>query len=79
MNMEFLKNELLNKEVSLLDLDHLLKRESNSRDSLFENIDDALEYSSWCYGNRINVIWELVEKNEDIFKTIVKVVEIEEI
>lgn len=77
--MEFLKNELLNKEVTLLDLDHLIKSELNSRDSLFENINDALEYSSWAYNNKINVIWELVKSNEDIFKIVVKVIEIEEL
>lgn len=78
-NMENLKNEVLNKEVSLLDLDNLVQRELNTKDSLFDNVNLALENDSWTYNNRINVIWELIEQNEDIFKTIVKVIEIEEI
>ena len=77
--MENLKNELLNKEVTLLHLDNLVQRELNTNDSLFSNVKLALENDSWTYNNKINVIWELVEENEDIFKTIVKVIEIEEL
>lgn len=77
--MEFLKNELLNKEITLIELDNLIHKETNANDSLFNNIKLALENNSWTYNNKINIIWELIEQNENIFITIVKVVAIEQL
>lgn len=81
-----LQTELLNKEITLTEMDRTVLENINYKtEDVFENINLALENSSWSYQNienledveGINVVWELVEKNEDNFKTIVKIKEIE--
>ena len=76
--MEFLINELLNKEVTLSDLDNLVQKELKTKDSLFCNLKLAIENNSWAYNNKINIIWELVDFS-NLDEIIVKVIEIEEL
>lgn len=83
-----LRNELLNKEIELLDLDNYILEELDYKtEGIFENVNLALESNSWTYQNientedleGINIIWELIEENENNFKTVVKIQEIERI
>lgn len=80
-----LRSELLNKEVELLELDNYILEELDYKaDGIFHNVDTAIEDNSWSYQNEeifddvvgINVIWELVERIEDDFKTIVRITEV---
>lgn len=64
-----LKEELLNKEVSLLDMDNTIESVTGSTTSIFENLSDCLEQNSCSYYIRedknIVVEFKIAEGNED--------------
>lgn len=80
-----LKEELLNKEITLLDLDNDAQRITGSTVSLFDAENDCIEQTScsyFIYDNKYigqkNIIieFEIIDKNEDNLSTIVKVTDI---
>ncbi len=80
-----LKEELLNKEITLLDLDNDAQRITGSTVSLFDAENDCIEQTScsyFLYDNKYigqkNIIieFEIIDKNEDNLSTIVKVTDI---
>lgn len=74
-----LREELLNKEVTLLGLDNTAERIAESTTSLFDYA-ECLKQKSCAYyiGKDKNIIveWEVIEKAEDNTDTIVKVTDI---
>lgn len=80
-----LKEELLNKEMTLLDLDNDAQRITGSTASLFDAENDCIEQTScayFIYDNKYigpkNIIieFEIIDKNEDNLNTIIKVTDI---
>lgn len=75
-----LKEELLNKEMTLLDLDNEAERITGSTTSLFDAESDCMEQKSCAYymdtDKNIIVEFEIINKNEDNTETIVKVTDI---
>lgn len=84
--VEELKNEILNKEFELLELDNIVQRELNTDSSIFDSEEDCLRNSSCSYyldtideneENGIVVVdWENVQNNENTHKKVVKVTDI---
>lgn len=81
-----LKEELLNKEMSLIDMDNEVERITGSTTSLFDAEEDCMEQNSCAYfiydkefigAKNIVVEFEIVNKNkEDNTETVVKVTDI---
>lgn len=83
-----LKKELLGKELTLLELDNYMQKEiEGTNNSLFDDENQALEENGWAYQTNSNlenpegviICWEIIEDNENTFKKLVKVTNIEEI
>lgn len=81
-----LKEELNGKEITLVDLDNIAQDTLEISQSIFDySIDEILNIKSISYTideeNSIyaNVVFEVIEKNEDELHTIVKVTNVEEI
>lgn len=81
--MKELKEELEGKVMTLLDLDWKVERIMNTEETLFENIDIALENKSYAYiynfdnSEYIHVKFNVIEGNEDKEEILVKVTKIE--
>lgn len=76
-----LKQELLNKEMALVDMDNEAERITGSTTSLFDSESDCMEQTSCSYymdtDKDIVVEFEIINKNdEDNTETIVKVTDI---
>ena len=76
-----LNEELLNKEMTLIEMDNEVKRITESTTSLFDAESDCMEQTSCSYyikeDKNIVVEFEIVEKNEENnLNTIVKVTNI---
>lgn len=80
-----LKEELLNKEMTLLDLDNDAQRITGSTASLFDALNDCIEQTSCSYficdnkyigQKNIIIEFEIIDKNDDNLDTIVKVTNI---
>lgn len=75
-----LKEELLNKEISLVDMDNAVQSTAETTDSLFDYESDCMEQNSCSYyiaeDKNIVVEWEIVNKEKDNLKTVVKVTDI---
>lgn len=72
-----LKEELLNKEFKLVDMDNTVERITGSTWSVFDCINDCLEQTSCAYyikeNKNIVVDFDIIENNEDETEIIVKV------
>lgn len=79
---EELKTEL-QEEKTLLDLDIIAQTILKSDNSLFDNEEESIKYNHFIYttssNTKIQIIWEILNKKEDNFKTLVKVVDIHKI
>ena len=77
--LEELKIEL-QEEKTLLDLDIIAQTILKSDNSLFDNEEESIKYNHFIYttetNKKIQIIWEILNKKEDNFKTLVKVVDI---
>lgn len=75
-----LKEELLNKEMSLLEMDNGAERITGSTTSLFDAENDCMEQTSCAYyidtDKNIVLDFEIVKKEEDNKDTIVKITNI---
>ena len=75
-----LKNELLNKEITLLEMDNEAERITGSTTSLFDFEEDCINQTSASYymGKDKNIILEfkIIKKEENNLDTIVKVTDI---
>lgn len=75
-----LKEELLNKEITLCEMDNIAERITKSTTSIFDAISDCLEQKSCGYAidenKNIIVEFEIIEENEDKTEIIIKVVDI---
>lgn len=75
-----LKEELLNKEISLVEMDNEVERITESTSSLFDYESDCMEQNSCAYYIRedknIIVEFEIIKKEENNLETIVKVTDI---
>lgn len=80
-----LKEELLNKELTLLEMDNTVQRITEKNGSLFDYESDCVEQQSCAYGieyteemgaKNIIVEWETIEQGETNSESIVKVVNI---
>ena len=75
-----LKEELLNKEITLLEMDNAVETISGSTTSLFDTESDCMEQKSCAYyidkDKDIVVEFEIIEQKEDNLETIVKVIDI---
>ena len=76
-----LKEELLNKEMTLLEMDNEVERITGSTTSLFDAENDCIEQKSCAYfidtDKNIVVEFEIINKNdEDNKETLIKVVDI---
>lgn len=78
--LEELKEELLNKEMSLLEMDNGAERITGSTTSLFDAENDCMEQTSCAYyidtDKNIVLDFEIVKKEEDNKDTIVKITNI---
>lgn len=78
--VEELKEELLNKKMTLLEMDNKTEEISGSTTSLFDEESDCLEQKSCAYymakDKNIIVEFEIVNKKQDNTETIVKVTDI---
>lgn len=74
-----LKNNLLNKTMSLLEMDNKVEKIAETETSLFDYT-ECLKYNSCGYyikkDKNIIVEWEIVKKAEDATETKIKVVNI---
>ena len=75
-----LKEELLNKEMTLLEMDNEAERITRSTTSLFDAESDSMEQTSCAYymdtDKNIVVEFEIINKNEDNTETLIKVTDI---
>ena len=76
-----LKEELLNKEMTLVEMDNEAERITGSTTSLFDAENDCMEQTSWAYymdtDKNIVVEFEVINKNEeDNTETLVKITDI---
>lgn len=76
-----LKEDLLNKEMSLVEMDNKVEQTTGSTTSLFDFTDECLKQMSCAYyineDKNIIVEFEIINKNEDdIAETIVKVTDV---
>lgn len=80
--LEELKTEL-QEEKTLLDLDIIAQTILKSDNSLFDNEEESIKYNHFIYttnsNTKIQIAWEILNKKEDNFKTLVKVVDIHKI
>lgn len=78
--LQELKEELLNKEMSLLEMDNEAERITGSTTSLFDAESDCMEQTSCAYyidtDKDIVLDFEIVKKEEDNKDTIVKITNI---
>ena len=74
-----LKKELLNKKISLVDLDNYIESETETTTSLFD-VGDCYNNKSCVYyiteDKSIVIGWEIIEEKENKLNTIVKVTDI---
>lgn len=79
---EELKTEL-QEEKTLLDLDIIAQTILKSDNSLFDNEEESIKYNHFIYttssNTKIQIAWEILNKKDDNFKTLVKVVDIHKI
>lgn len=77
--LEELRTEL-QEEKTLLDLDIIAQTILKSDNSLFDNEEESVKYSHFIYktetNKKIQITWEILNKKDDNFKTLVKVVDI---
>ena len=75
-----LKNELLNKEITLLEMDNEAERITGSTTSLFDFEEDCINQTSVSYymdkDKNIILVFEIIKKEENNLDTIVKVTDI---
>lgn len=75
-----LKSELLNKEMTLLEMDNEAKRITGSTTSLFDFEEDCINQTSVSYymdkDKNIILVFEIIKKEENNLDTIVKVTDI---
>lgn len=75
-----LKEALLNKEMTLVDMDNEAERITGSTTSLFDTESDCMEQKSCAYymdtDKNIIVEFEIINKKEDNTETIIKVTDI---
>lgn len=75
-----LKEELLNKEMTLVDMDNAVKRISGSTASLFDEENDCMDQKSCAYymdtDKNIIVEFEIINKKQENTETIIKVTDI---
>ena len=75
-----LKEDLLNKEMTLVDMDNEAERITGSTTSLFDAESDCIEQKSCAYymdtDKNIIVEFKIIDKKEDNTETIVKVTDI---
>ena len=75
-----LKEELLNKEFTLVEMDNEVERITESTTSLFDTESDCMEQNSCAYyikeDKNIIVEFEIIKKEENNLETIVKVTDI---
>lgn len=75
-----LKEELLGKEMTLLEMDNEAERITRSTTSLFDAESDCMEQTSCAYymdtDKNIVVEFEIINKNEDNTETLIKVTDI---
>lgn len=75
-----LKEALLNKEMTLVDMDNEAERITGSTTSLFDAESDCIEQKSCAYymdtDKNIIVEFEIIDKKEDNTETLVKVTDI---
>lgn len=80
INIEKIKSELLEKEVTLLELDNYIQQEIETTQSLFDDEYYVLQGKTACYylnsNNDLVVGFDIVEKIENNLYTIVKINEI---
>lgn len=80
INIEKIKSELLEKEVTLLELDNYIQQEIETTQSLFDDEYYVLQDKSASYylndDNDLIIGFEIVEKNENSLYTIIKIDEI---
>lgn len=80
--LEELKKEL-QEEKTLLDLDIIAQTILKSDNSLFDNEEESIKYNHFIYttssNTKIQIAWEILNKKDDNFKTLVKVVDIHKI
>lgn len=72
-----LKEELLNKEMKLVEMDNVAERLTESSTSIFDTINDCLEQNSCAYyieeNKNIIIEFNVIEENEDKTEMKVKV------
>lgn len=72
-----LKEELLNKKMTLLEMDNIVEKISGSSTSLFDAENDCMEQKSCAYyidkDKDIVVEFEIIEQTEDNLETVVEV------
>lgn len=77
MDIEKIKNELLGKEIELLDLDNYIQQELGTNQSLFDDEYYVIENESVAYylDNEHDLIidFEIIEKNNNNLYTIIKI------
>lgn len=75
-----LKEELLNKEMTLVEMDNEVQRITGSTTSLFDTESDCIKQQSCSYyidtDKNIIVEFEIVNKKEDDTETIVKTTDV---
>ena len=80
--LEELKAEL-QEEKTLLDLDIIAQTILKSDNSLFDNEEESIKYNHFIYtteaNKKIQIVWEILNKKDDNFKTLVKIVDIHKI
>lgn len=80
--LEELQTEL-QEEKTLLDLDIIAQTILKSSNSLFDTEEESIKYNRFIYkteaNKKIEITWETLNKKDDVFKTLVKVVDIHQI
>lgn len=80
--IEELETEL-REEITLLDLDIIAQVILKSNNSLFEKEKESIKYSRFTYmtntNKKVEINWKISNKNDDNFKTLVKVTDIRKI
>ena len=75
-----LKEELLNKDLTLVEMDNAVERITGSTTSIFDEISDCLEQKSCAYymeeNKNIIVEFDIIEENEEETESLVKVIDI---
>lgn len=79
MNLEELKKEILNKKMSLLEMDNKIQDILKTNTSLFDFENDCINQLSCAYyvnNQEIIVEFEILKKEKNNFDTIVKITNI---